>query len=101
MKEREVGGIWRGEGKLVYRRNHTGINDGPLEVAGGLAANDTRGRGSRVARIGRRGLGGVLARGEELCDTKVTLGRGGQEVVLGILRGCKQEQRGRRCGGRT
>ena len=85
MEEGEIRGIWRREGKLVYRRNNTSVGDGPLEIAGGLAANDTCGRGGGVARIRSGRLAMVLARREQLGDTEVTLGGGGQEVVLGVL----------------
>lgn len=74
LEEREVGGIWRREGKLVYRRDNTGVSDRPLEIAGSLAANETGGRGGGVAWIGSRGLAGILTRGEELGDAEVALG---------------------------
>lgn len=74
MKEREVRGVWRREGKFVYRGNNTSVSDGPLEIAGGLAANDTCGRGGGVAWIGGRGLVRILTRGEQLGDAEVTLG---------------------------
>ena len=85
LKEREVWGIWGREGKLVNRGNNPRVSDGPLEIAGSLAADDTCGRGGGVARIRGRGLARILTRGKQLGDAEVTLGGGGQEVVLRVL----------------
>lgn len=84
LKEREIRRIGGWKGKFVNRRNDTRVRDRPFEIPGCLAANDARGRVTGMAWIGSGSFALVLTGREEFSNTEVALGRGGQEIVLGV-----------------
>lgn len=74
LEEREIGGVWRGEGELVDRSHDTGIGDGPFQVPRSLATNDSRAVRGAMSWI-RRGTFSVCLASwrEELRDAEVPL----------------------------
>jgi hypothetical protein len=99
LEKWEVWGIGRGKGELVNGGNYTSIGDGPFKIARGLAAYDA-GRGATMTSTMTRirgsalGCGIISARGEKLGNAEIALGRGCQQVILGILRTMHEDEDG-------